>query len=101
MKWLVFSLLALLAACTTASGGTGMSPEAAKTAIDMLLAALESGKITAAQYDAGVAAIQAASSNSGGWVDLAGAVLASVVASLTGVRIWRGGINNRNGHQAP
>lgn len=101
IHWILIGAAALLVtACTTAYGGAGMSPQAGEMALAALDLAFKSGKISPEEYKAAIDAIKIAMQNSGGWLDLLkqiGGFIGPIVLSLLGVRVWRGGINDRRG----
>lgn len=96
----VTAILFLSTGCTTPSGGFGLSQSAHDLAVEGLNAAHVAGKLTNDEFIAAMQVLKASLDNDGGWTDLLmdiGKVGLSIVGSLTGVRLWRGGINSRNG----
>jgi len=101
--WLLLLPVLLLASCSTPDGGPIALKiyEASMATADLLL---KEGKIDMETYRAMLAAAKAAfdaaASPGASWVDVAteiGKVGVGIVCSLTGVRLWRGGITARKG----
>lgn len=94
---ILLGILTALAICVPALFlvGCALSPEQKQAATQAFQQMLVDGQISQQQYDAIIAAMTA-----GDWSqvrDIAISVGLGVVSSLTGVRVWRGSVNNRKG----
>lgn len=93
MRYLILLVAAFaLCACET------FSPEQKMSILHGLDAMLENGTINQVQYDALRQTLE--SGNTAGLTDIliqVGTIAGSVILSLLGVNVWRGGINTRKG----
>jgi hypothetical protein len=93
------SLFALVS-CVNPAGGAGLSKDSYDVAVLVLDQAFLAGEMSKEDYTSALKALKLSIENEGGWMDLlksVGPIVLSVVGSLTGVRLWRGGIHKRKG----
>lgn len=93
------TILTILGAAALLTGCSWLTPEQSASVLQTFAQMRDSGQISSEQYDALQAAISA-----GDWShmrDLAVGVGLSIAGSLTGVRVWRGGVNARKGQVPP
>jgi hypothetical protein len=91
------TVLLIAGAAILLTSCSALSEEQKSSLLDVYNDMLANGQITQVQYEA---LRDALTGQSGWWRELAGQagqIALAIAGSLFGVRLWRGGINNRNG----
>ncbi len=96
MKNLLYLIVPAVGLLVLASCGN-FSPEQIARAEESFRALYDSGKLSREEFDAIMAAFRGGGMDWGSVLTTVGEIGAAVLFSLTGVRIWRGSVNDRKG----